>query len=182
MCIWGILGFPGGSVSKESACNAGDMDSVPGLKDPLEEGIATYYSILVSKIPWTEEPGGLECIGSQSQTQLKRLSMHACSWGIYICMCLLAHLCITPWDPMNYSPLDSSVHEISSRQEYWSSLPFPIPGDPPDPGIKLTSLASPALAGRFFTTAPSGKPIYIYMCIKIASIKLFHKCICIILF
>ena len=65
MCIWDILGFPGGSVSKEYACSAGDMDSVPGLEDPLEEGIATYSSILASKIPWTEEPGGLECIGSQ---------------------------------------------------------------------------------------------------------------------
>ena len=40
-----------------------------------------------------------------------------------------------------------------SRQEYWSGLPFPPPGDLPDPGIKLTSLA---LAGRFFTTEPPG--------------------------
>ena len=38
-----------------------------------------------------------------------------------------------------------------SRQEYWSGLPFPSPGDLPDPGIKL---ASPALASRFFTTEP----------------------------
>jgi len=37
------------------------------------------------------------------------------------------------------------------RQEYWSGLPFPSPGDLPDPGIELTYLASPALAGRFFT-------------------------------
>ena len=42
-----------------------------------------------------------------------------------------------------------------SRQEYWSGLPFPSPGDLPDPGIKP---ASPALAGRFFTTEPPGKP------------------------
>ena len=39
------------------------------------------------------------------------------------------------------------------RQEYWSGLPFPLPGDLPDPGIKPTSLMSPALAGRFFTTS-----------------------------
>ena len=44
-----------------------------------------------------------------------------------------------------------------SRQEYWNGLPFPTPEDCPDPGIKLTSLASPALAGGFFTTAPSAK-------------------------
>ena len=39
-----------------------------------------------------------------------------------------------------------------SRQEYWSGLPCPPPGDLPDPGIKPASLLSPALAGRFFTT------------------------------
>ena len=42
-----------------------------------------------------------------------------------------------------------------SRQEYWSGLPFPTPGDLPDPGIKLVSLASPTIAGGFFTTEPS---------------------------
>ena len=42
-----------------------------------------------------------------------------------------------------------------SRQEYWSGLPFPSPGDLPDPGIKPIS---PALAGRFFTTKPPGSP------------------------
>ena len=44
------------------------------------------------------------------------------------------------------------------RQEYWSGLPFLSPRDLPDPGIKPTSLASPALADRFFTTEPPGKP------------------------
>ena len=43
------------------------------------------------------------------------------------------------------------------RQEYWSRLPFPSPGDLPDPGIKSMS---PALAGGFFTTEPLGKPIH----------------------
>jgi len=42
-----------------------------------------------------------------------------------------------------------------SRQEYWSGLPFPSPGDLPGPGIEI---ASPALAGRFFITEPAGKP------------------------
>ena len=45
-----------------------------------------------------------------------------------------------------------------SRQEYWSGLPFPSPGDLPDLGIKPVFLASPALAGGFFTTVPPGKP------------------------
>ena len=45
------------------------------------------------------------------------------------------------------------------RHEYWSGLPFPPPGDLPNPGIKPTSPVSPALAGRFFTTEPWGKPL-----------------------
>ena len=45
-----------------------------------------------------------------------------------------------------------------SRQEYWSGLPFLIPGDLPDPGIEPMSPTSPALAAGFFTTAPPGKP------------------------
>ena len=46
-----------------------------------------------------------------------------------------------------------------SRQEYWSGLPFCTPGDLRDPGIESKSLASPALAGIFFTAAPPGKPL-----------------------
>ena len=45
-----------------------------------------------------------------------------------------------------------------SRQEYWSGLPFPTPADLPDSGIESVSPGSPALAGEFFTTEPSGKP------------------------
>ena len=44
-----------------------------------------------------------------------------------------------------------------SRQEYWSRLPFLSPGDLSDLGLEPTSLASPVLAGGFFTTAPCGK-------------------------
>ena len=44
------------------------------------------------------------------------------------------------------------------RQEYWSGLQFPTPGDLPDPGIELKFPVSPALAGEFFTTEPPGKP------------------------
>ena len=43
------------------------------------------------------------------------------------------------------------------RQEYRNGLPFPTPGDLPDPGIEPKSPVSPALAGGFFTTAPPGK-------------------------
>jgi len=45
-----------------------------------------------------------------------------------------------------------------SRQEYWSGLLFPSPGDHPDSEIKHASPSSPALAGGFFTIEPPGKP------------------------
>ena len=60
----------------------------------------------------------------------------------------------TPWTVARQVPLSMEF----SRQEYWSGLPFPPPGDLPDAGNKPTFLASPALAGRFFTTPPSEKP------------------------
>ena len=51
--------------------------------------------------------------------------------------------------PMDYSPLGSFIRGFS-RQEYWSGLPCPPPGDVPNPVIEH---ASPALAGRFFTNS-----------------------------
>ena len=50
----------------------------------------------------------------------------------------------------------ASLSKGFSRQAYWSGLPFPSPGDLPDPGIEPKS---PALAGGFFTTEPSGKTL-----------------------
>ena len=58
-------------------------------------------------------------------------------------------LFVTPWTVVRQA-LQSMEF---SRQEYWSGLPFPPPGDLPDPQIKPTSLVSPVLAGRFFTSS-----------------------------
>ena len=55
----------GGSDGKASACNAGDPGSIPGLEDPLEKEMATHSSTLAQKIPWTEETGRLQSMGSQ---------------------------------------------------------------------------------------------------------------------
>ena len=60
-----MLGFPGGSDSKQSACNTGDLGSVLGWEDTLEEGVAIHSSIVAREVSWTEEPGGLQSIGSQ---------------------------------------------------------------------------------------------------------------------
>ena len=50
-------GFPGGTDGKESTRNAGELGSIPGLGRSPEEGMATHFSILAWRIPWTEEPG-----------------------------------------------------------------------------------------------------------------------------
>ena len=50
---------------KNLPANAGDLGSIPGLEDPLEKEMATHSSILAWEIPWTEEPGGLQCMGLQ---------------------------------------------------------------------------------------------------------------------
>ena len=58
-------------------------------------------------------------------------------------------LIATPWTVARQAPLSMGF----SRQEYWSGLPCPPPGDLPDPGIEPVSLMSPALAVGFFTTS-----------------------------
>ena len=67
----------------------------------------------------------------------------------------------TPWTVAHQAPLSMGF----SRQEYYSELLVPASGDLPDPGIKFTSV-SPALAGRFFTTVPPGRPKYIFLLLK----------------
>ena len=59
----------------------------------------------------------------------------------------------TPWTVGQQVPLSTGFF----RQEYWNGLPFPPPGDLPDPGIKPSSLVSPALAGGFFTAELLGR-------------------------
>ena len=61
---------------------------------------------------------------------------------------------MTPWTVA----LQVSLSMEFFRQEYWSGLPFPSPGDLPKRGIEPMSLESPILVGRFFTTTPPGKP------------------------
>ena len=69
------MSFPGGSDSKESACNAGDLDSIPNQEDPLEKGMATHSSILTWRIPWTEEPGRLQSMGHKESETTERLTL-----------------------------------------------------------------------------------------------------------
>ena len=54
---------------KNLPANSGDVGSIPGQEDPLEKEMATHSSILAWKIPWTEEPGRLQSVGSQRVRQ-----------------------------------------------------------------------------------------------------------------
>ena len=82
--------------------------------------------------------------------------IYRCMCSVLMCSCSVVSDSATPWAVAHQAPL--SVGFL--RQEYWSFLPFPPPGDLSDPEIER---ASPALAGRFFTSEPSGKP---YICVQ----------------
>ena len=62
----------------------------------------------------------------------------------------------TPWTVAQQAPLPIEF----SRRGYWSEVPFPTPGDLPNPGIESMSLAFPALTGRFIITQLPGKPLF----------------------
>ena len=75
-----------------------------------------------------------------------------------VCVCLLSsfsrvQLFVTPWTVAHQAPLSMGF----SRQEYWSGVPCPPPGDLHDPGIKPVSPASPALQADSLSTEPPGK-------------------------
>ena len=79
------MGFPGGASGKEPTRQCWRrkkhwFDSWV-REDALEEGAAAHTSIVAWRIPWTEEPGGLQSMGSQSRTRLKRLSLSLGSTG-----------------------------------------------------------------------------------------------------
>ena len=59
------MGFPGSADGKASAYDAGDLVQSPGQEDPWEKEMPTHSSILAWKIPWTEDPGRLQSMGSQ---------------------------------------------------------------------------------------------------------------------
>ena len=75
----------------------------------------------------------------------------------YVLLCSFTQSGLTLSDTMDYIAHQAPLSMEFSRQEYWSRLPCPLSGDLPNPGIKPTSLASPALAGGCFTTVPPEK-------------------------
>ena len=88
---------PHGSDGEESACSSRDWVRSLGQEDPLEKGVASYSSILAWRIPWTEEPGRLEAMGSESRTQLSGLT----------CSLLSVFGFGYPWGSWDQSPSDT---------------------------------------------------------------------------
>ena len=91
-----------------------------------------------------------------------------------VCACLLSHLVVAnsfaiPLTVACQAPLSMEF----PRQEHWTGLPFPPPGDLPDPGMEPESLRSPALASRFLTTSTSWEVNQLHMITKIKVILLY---------
>ena len=174
------VGFPGGSDGKESTCSAGDLGSIPGLGrspgrghgNPLQhsclenphrqrslEGYSPQGLKKLNTTEWLNTCTHSRCCGTQSAPSPAR----TCQGKITGTG--------DPWDVLNSEVKQSKVKLLSrvwlfanpwtvayqdslsmgfSRQEYWSGLPFPPPGDLPDPGIEPRSPALPP--------EPPGKP------------------------
>ena len=84
LCKMLRYGFPGGSDGKESACNTGDLGSIPGLnhKIPWRRAWPPTPVFLPGESPWTEEPGGLQSMGSK-RVRHDWVTKHACiCWSI----------------------------------------------------------------------------------------------------
>ena len=79
---------------------------------------------------------------------------HMYCTNVHTCVLSSVRLFVTPW---TICSLLCSLFMGFSHLEYWSGLPFPSPGDLPSPGNESASLASPALAGGFFTTSTTSQ-------------------------
>ena len=109
-------------------------------------------------------------------TRKKRFTSPAMEWA-RVCVCVRTRMCAHAhtrvlscfsrvWLFTTHQALTIACQASQSslgfpRQEYWSGLPFPSPGDLPNPGIKPESLMSPALAGGFFTTSTTWESLNI---------------------
>ena len=130
-----------------------------GREDPLEKETATHSSTLAWKIPWTEEPGRLQSMGSQRIRHDWATSLHFCLNLIWKEKIFSPKVVPKSFEFLQTVACQASLSmKFLPRQEYWSGLPFPSPGDLPDPGIKPVSLVSLALQIDSLPTKSSGKP------------------------
>ena len=117
-----------------------------GREDPLEKEMATHSSILAWRIL------SITLLASESEVKVKSLS-HVQLFG-------------TPWTVAYQAPLSMGFF----RQKYWSGLPFPFPGDLPDPGVKP---AIPKLEADSLPIESLGKPIFKQYC----KLNICYQCV-----
>ena len=129
-----------------------------------KEETATHSNILAWKIPWTEEPGGLQFKGLQrvrrywaTEMNWKWIKFHQWLVKVKVNLLICARFFASSWTV----PYQASQSMGFFRQEYWSWLPFPFPGDLPDPGIEPRS---PALQADALLSEPPGKPFLAEWC------------------
>ena len=122
----------------------GDLPN-PGMK-PASRVSCIGRQILYRCATW-------EALHNHSVAKITmRFSSVHFSWSVCLAASVLSNS-VTPWTAAHQVPLSMGFF----RQEYWSGVSFPFPGDLSNSGIEPASLASPTLAGRFFTTVPPGK-------------------------
>ena len=129
-------------------------------EDPLEKEMAIHSSTIGWKIPWTEEPGRPQSMGSQrvghdwattrSCSPLISLNCHEWKYNS-VSHSVMSDSLQPPWTVAHRDPLSMEF----SRQQYWNGLSFSSPGDLPDPGFEP---GSPALQAYSLLSEPPGKP------------------------
>ena len=121
-----------------------------------------YYFFLSSLLQYLKGTSGQQLPLSEKEVIYVQESVRPCpelktgsKWYAAHYAQLLSRIWLfgAPWSLVHQAPVSMGF----SRQKFWSGSPSPPQGDLPQPGIEPSSPASPALAGRFFTTEPSGK-------------------------
>ena len=142
------------------------------MRSPHTELKSNPHSLQLAKASSKEDPAQPREINLKKKKKKVRLrdlkakllyrgrnlgSFHRLGWKKddyhFLCLCVCVCVCSVV-TVAHRAPLSMGFF----RQEYLSRLPFPSPGDLPNPGIEPTSPGSPVLAGRFFTTEPPGRP------------------------
>ena len=136
-----VSGFSGGSDAKESTCNMEDLGSIPGLGRIPGEGYGypLQYSCLENSMPGDLPNPGIE-LGLLHWRWILYQQSYQGSPKVKVLVAQLCPTLCTPSTVAHQAPLSMGY----SRLEYWSGLPFPSPGDLPNPGIEPGSPALPA--------------------------------------
>ena len=137
-CLFYTMGFLGGSDGKESACSAGDLGLIPGSGRSPGEANGNHSSVLAWEIPWTEEPGWLQCMGSQRVRG---------DWVTFTSFhFIIPYPCVNPLGLVTFVPMIplqiSYFHLHSHHTQASSLLPIRVPPNFPDMGFDWSCLAT----------------------------------------